>query len=216
MIATTDKLIGSVLQERGHKNQNWTMSLSREGNIGLFARPEKRGCPAIWNSCIACNSNISLIFNGRVPIYMTNYICKGTQEEAALPKTKGAAVATNQEKDNQVEHLSSSAFPDSCESWVGSFSACSHNPQNTKPNMKLIQQPDILSKNMPLFNEEYDEEEDILLCGLPYPLFGPRKKHEIIEKNFCAGLQKNDGGFAIRRMNEKDMLAGIQQKREKK
>ena len=64
--------------------------------------------------------------------------------------------------------------------------------------MKPIQQPD------PLFDEEYDEEEDILLCGLPYPLFGP------IKKNFFAGLQKNDDGFAIRRMNEKDMLARIQ------
>jgi hypothetical protein len=38
-------------------------------------------CPIISNSCLACNSNISLIFNGRVPIYMTNYISKGTQED---------------------------------------------------------------------------------------------------------------------------------------
>jgi hypothetical protein len=37
--------------------------------------------PIISNSCLACNSNISLIFNGRVPIYMTNYISKGTQED---------------------------------------------------------------------------------------------------------------------------------------
>jgi hypothetical protein len=92
--------------------------------------------------------------------------------------------------------------------------------------MKPIQQPDLptepLSKHTPLFDEEYDEEEDILLCGLPYPLFGPRKKDNesniqprMIEKNFFAGLQKNDDGFAIRRMNEKDMLAGIQQNKEK-
>ena len=38
-------------------------------------------CPIISNSCLACNSNISLIFNGRVTIYMTNYISKGTQED---------------------------------------------------------------------------------------------------------------------------------------
>ena len=80
---------------------------------------------------------------------------------------------------------------------------------------------------MPLFDEEYDEEEDILLCGLPYPLFGPRKKdiphddesniqRRMIEKNFFAGLQKNDDGFAIRCMNEKDMLVGTQQNKEKK
>ena len=171
--------------------------------------------------------NISQIFNGRVAIYMKNYISKGTQEEAALQKTeKGAAVATNPEKDNQVNHVSSSGFPESWEFGIHSVSVGSQNPQNTNPNMKLIQQPYIprepVSKNMPLFNEDYDEEEDILLCGLPYPLFGPRKKHDgsniqrrIIENNFCAGLQKNDRGFAIRRMNEKDMLAGIQQKREK-
>ena len=67
---------------------------------------------------------------------------------------------------------------------------------------------------MPLFNEEYDEEEDILLCGLPYPLFGPRKNDDEsnIQCRFSAGLQKNDDGFAICRMNEKDMLAGIQYK----
>jgi hypothetical protein len=99
--------------------------------------------------------------------------------------------------------------------------------------MNPIQQPDLptepVSKNtMPLFDKEYDEEEDILLFGLPYPLFGPRKKdipndddesniqRRMIKKNFFAGLQKNDDGFAIRRMNEKDMLAGIQQNKETK
>jgi hypothetical protein len=66
--------------------------------------------------------------------------------------------------------------------------------------MKSIQQPNLptkyISKNtMPLFDKEYDEEEKILLCGLPYLLFGPRKKdiphdgksniqRHLIKKNF--------------------------------
>jgi D-hexose-6-phosphate mutarotase len=52
-----------------------------------------------------------------------------------------------------------------------------------------------------------------LICGLPYPLFGSKKKDE---SNSQRGLQKNDDWFAIRRMNEKDMLAVIQQNKEKK
>jgi hypothetical protein len=107
-------------------------------------------------------------------------------------------------------------------------SLCSQNNIQTNHNMKPIQQLDSptepASKNMSLFDEEYDEEEDILLCGLPYPLFGPRKNDDesydiqrrLIEKDFFAGLQKDDDGFAIRRMNEHDMLKGFQQNKEKK
>jgi hypothetical protein len=46
-----------------------------------------------------------------------------------------------------------------------------------------------VSKTLPFFDEEYDEEEDILICGLPYPLFGSKKKDE---SNSQRGLQKND------------------------
>jgi hypothetical protein len=38
-------------------------------------------CPVISESCFTCNSNISLIFNGRFGIYMSNYLSKGTQED---------------------------------------------------------------------------------------------------------------------------------------
>ena len=62
---------------------------------------------------------------------------------------------------------------------------------------------------MTFLDEEYeDEEEDILLFGLPYPLFGGVK----VKKNdFAQGLQKTPAGFAMRRKNEKAMLAHIAQ-----
>jgi hypothetical protein len=75
-------------------------------------------------------------------------------------------------------------------------------------------------------DEEYDEEEDILLFGLPSPLFLPhglryplflrRNLQRRRRMNFFAGLKKNDDGFAIRRMNEKNMLADKEKKRKRK
>ena len=38
-------------------------------------------CPVISESKIACNSNISLITNGRFPFYVTKYVSKNTQKD---------------------------------------------------------------------------------------------------------------------------------------